>query len=163
MTSLGRPSLLTPKTKQKLIEAIKAGSHYETACAYAGISYSTFREWMQRGQGTHKRRKTDQDYVDFADAILEAESQGEISAIAAIKAASKNDWKAAAWMLERRHSARWASTQKVQLQVEQQLAENLDLLFGAIASDPDIPAETKQLIFEKAASIQTASSVADRN
>lgn len=47
---VGRPSKLTPEVKKRLIDAIKAGNYYEPACRFAGIDYSTFRKWMQKGE-----------------------------------------------------------------------------------------------------------------
>jgi len=163
MTKLGRPSQLTPELKEKFLSAIVAGSHYEPACAYVGICYGTFRMWMQRGQGTHKNRKPSQEYVDFVEAVQGAEAKGELSAIASIRGASKDDWRAAAWMLERRHSDRWASTQKVKIQVEQAVDAELNLLFSAIADDPTIPNDVKLKLIEAAENLQSRAEVAAQN
>ena len=46
----GRPSKLTPKVQQKIVEAIRNGNYYEVACRYAGVSYDSFRTWMARGE-----------------------------------------------------------------------------------------------------------------
>jgi len=163
MSKLGRPSQLTPELKEKFLSAIVAGSHYEPACAYVGICYGTFRMWMQRGQGTHKNRKPSQEYVDFVEAVQGAEAKGELSAIASIRGASKDDWRAAAWMLERRHSDRWASTQKVKVQVEQAVDAELNLLFGALADDDLISAEVKLRIIDIAEKLENRSAVSQNN
>jgi len=139
-----------------------AGSHYEPACAYVGICYSTFRQWMQRGQGTHKRNGS-AEYVEFVEAVQGAEAKGELSAIASIRGASKDDWRAAAWMLERRHSDRWASTQKVKIQVEQAVDAELNLLFSAIADDDLISAEVKLRIIDIAEKLENRSAVSQNN
>ncbi len=47
---MARPSKLTPEITKRLTEAIRAGNYYEAACGYAGIHYSTFRKWMQKGE-----------------------------------------------------------------------------------------------------------------
>ena len=143
MAKMGRPSQLTPKLKKDFLDAIAAGSHYEPACAYVGISYRTFRDWMQRGQGEHKTRKSSEEYVQFAQAVQAAEAKGEISAIAAIRGATKKEWRAAAWMLERRHSDRWASTQRLQVQLEAEL----NAIYDAIENDETIPIEYKKAVF----------------
>ena len=163
MAKRGRPSELTPELKERFLNAIAAGSHYEPACAYAGIAYSTFREWMQRGIGTNRRRASNQEYADFAEAVQGAEAKGELSAIASIRGASKDDWRAAAWMLERRHSDRWASTQKVKIQVEQAVDAELNLLFSAIADDPTIPNDVKLKLIEAAENLQSRAEVAAQN
>lgn len=46
----GRPGKLTPEVQEKILEAIRDGNYYEAACAYAGITYRTFRYWMERGE-----------------------------------------------------------------------------------------------------------------
>jgi len=154
---LGRPSQLTPKLKKDFLDAIAAGSHYEPACAYVGISYSTFRIWMQRGQGTHKTRKTSQEFVDFVEAVQGAEAKGEISAIAAIRGATKKDWRSAAWMLERRHPDRWSVTQKIQLQLEAEL----NAIYDKIENDETIPLEYKKAVFAALAAAGESTSSQD--
>ena len=153
---LGRPSQLTPKLKKDFLDAIAAGSHYEPACAYVGISYTTFRQWMQRGQGTHSR-KSSAEYVDFVEAVHLAEAKGEISAIAAIRGATKKDWRAAAWMLERRHPDRWSVTQKIQLQLEAEV----NAIYDAIENDETIPLEHKKAVFAAIAAAGESTSSQD--
>ena len=46
----GRPSKLTSEVKARLVQAIEAGNYYEAACGYAGITYTTFRNWMIKGE-----------------------------------------------------------------------------------------------------------------
>jgi hypothetical protein len=163
VAQVGRPSLLTPEVRSRFVESIKAGAHYDVACEYAGISYKTFRDWMQRGLGTHSSRKSSREYVEFAEEVTRAEAHGEIAAIVAIRAACKEDWRAAAWMLERRHSQRWANNQRIELQVMERTTQELNLLFETIASDPEMPIEAKQKIFAAVASLQERSAVAPGN
>lgn len=163
VNKLGRPSKLTPEVKRRFIEAIRAGSHYEPACQYAGIDYKTFRDWMQRGQGVHPARSSAQEYVDFAAEVMRAEAEGELQCIAAIKGATKEDWRPAAWMLERRHAERWSKSEKIEIMVQQQVESQVNLLFNAIAADPTIPHEAKQKMFEAAAKLNDKAAVAGSN
>jgi len=158
----GRPSKLTPQVRQKLLEAIRAGSYYEPACAYAGANYFVFREWMRRGEGTDDRARTDE-YAQFAKDVKEAEAQGELACVAALRTASKTDPRAAMWLLERRHSDRWSSTQKIKIQVEQAVDAELNLLFSAIADDPTIPNDVKLKLIEAAENLQSRAEVAAQN
>jgi hypothetical protein len=45
----GRPTVLTPDTRSRFLEAVRAGAPYNLACAHAGFSYSSFARWMQHG------------------------------------------------------------------------------------------------------------------
>ena len=48
---------------------------------------------------------------EFCEVITRAIAQGEISSVERINNAVADDWRAAAWMLERRYFNRWANTQ----------------------------------------------------
>lgn len=91
----GRPTKYTPETTKKIIDAVRVGSTFRLACAYAGISEDTFALWRTR-------------YADFAEAIKEAEGAGAVGWLAKIeKAANDGVWQAAAWKLERRYPSEY--------------------------------------------------------
>ncbi len=117
---MGRPSKLTPERQKKLVQAISAGNYYETACTYAGISYSKFREWMIKGeqQSTGK-------YREFRDAITHAETEAEMRAVVAWQKAFPDDWRAAKDFLERRHRDRWGPVQK--MEVDQRMSGKVEV------------------------------------
>ena len=135
----GRPSKLTPIVRDKLIQAIKVGSHLNAACAYAGVDYSNFRRWMRKGES-----QTKGEFCDFRDAIRISEAELEIRLVATWQQAAANDWRAAAEFLSRRFPDRWASTQKFQVQLEAEL----NAIYDKIENDPNIPLEYKKIIFE---------------
>ena len=88
---MARPTKYTPETTKKITDAIRVGATFRLACLYGGISEETFMRWRER-------------YVDFADAINEAEGAGAIGWLAKIeKAANDGNWQAAAWKLERKY------------------------------------------------------------
>ena len=74
---MARPSKLTPEITKRLTEAIRAGNYYEAACGYAGIHYSTFRKWMQKGE-TAKSGK----FREFFEAVTRAEYEAEVRMVA---------------------------------------------------------------------------------
>ena len=91
MAATGRRSKYTPETVKKICDAIKVGATYEHAAAYAGVCYDTFNEWRN-----HK--------PEFSEAVLLAEGQGAITNLSLIqRAANQGSWRAASWILERRH------------------------------------------------------------
>jgi hypothetical protein len=86
----GRPTKRTTALEQAILKGIAAGLTFKTACDSVGVHYTTFNDW----------RKQDN---RFALAIEQAEAKRIKKLLAKIKAAGKTDWKAWAWLLERRH------------------------------------------------------------
>lgn len=98
MADTGRPTDLTPPVREKILQALSLGNSRKQAAAFAGIGESTFRRWLQRG-----REEPEGVFREFRESVLEAEARAQIAAMACVtKAIRDGDWKAAAWMLERR-------------------------------------------------------------
>lgn len=77
--------------------AVKLGLKYEEAASCAGISIRTWYDWLAKGDAGNKR------YTQFSQAIKAAEGQAAAKCMRQIvKAATKGQWQAAAWILERR-------------------------------------------------------------
>ena len=101
-----KPVAKTHKTKigkfdkcaQKIVDAVRRGSSYRMACNIAGINESTFYMWMKKGQTAPHGK-----FVDFRRDVLQAESENGDRMLALIQDHAIKDWKAAAWILERRH------------------------------------------------------------
>ncbi|SDY22698.1 hypothetical protein [Thermoactinomyces sp. DSM 45892] len=100
----GRPEKLTPEIQQKIVDALRMGNYIETASAFAGIHKSTLYDWLKKGA-----RSTDENdkYRQFSDAIEKAMAEAEMRDVAVIAQASKDNWQAAAWRLERKYPNRW--------------------------------------------------------
>jgi hypothetical protein len=86
----GRRTKRTPETAAKICEAIRKGVTYKLACDYAGICFETFNEW----------RKAD---PAFSDQVKDAEGEGVVELIDIIRQSARENWTAAAWILERRY------------------------------------------------------------
>jgi len=99
---MARPSKLTPQVQQRLVEAIRAGNYYEAACGFAGIHYSTFRNWMIRGEKAKSGK-----YKQFFEAIIRAEQEAEVRMVAQWQKHMPGDYRAIRDFLERRHPERW--------------------------------------------------------
>lgn len=99
---MARPSKLTPEVQKRLVEAIKAGNYYEAACGFAGIHYSTFREWMIRGEKAKSGK-----FREFYEAIKKAENEAEVRMVAQWQQHMPENWQAIATFLERRYPDRW--------------------------------------------------------
>ena len=92
---MGRRTKLTPELQQRLVQALRVGCTHRTACQCAGITYSTFYDWLRRGEAGNTR------YTQFSHAIKRAEVEAMMRALAQINTAMATDWRAAAWLLER--------------------------------------------------------------
>jgi transposase len=99
---MARPSKLTPEVTKRLTEAIRAGNYYEAACGYAGIHYSTFRKWMQKGEVAKSGM-----FREFFEAITRAEYEAEVRMVAQWQKHMPEDYRAIRDFLERRYPDRW--------------------------------------------------------
>lgn len=106
---VGRPSKLTPEVKKRLLDAIRAGNYYETACTYAGITYRTFRNWMERGEQAKSG-----EFFQFFHEVTRAEAEAEVRLVAQWQAQAGQDWRAARDLLARRHPERWAGRERLE-------------------------------------------------
>ena len=95
---MARPTKFTPVTQERIVQAIKLGATYEDAANYGGISYETFRVWMETKPA-------------FSEAVKKAEGEAVLVWLAKIEnEASDDNWQAAAWKLERRYPQRYGKT-----------------------------------------------------
>jgi hypothetical protein len=82
----GRPTLYTPETIEKLLNALSAGLTHKQACLACGIDQSTLANWRER-------------YPDLEPRMEAAREEARQKALEGIKAAGENDWRALAeWL-----------------------------------------------------------------
>lgn len=106
-----RRTKLEPDVQEKVVEAVKQGATFELAALYAGISYSTFNNWMKRGRSESERlekprakpKEKEHVFLQFLEAVKTAEGAAAFGWLKKIEDASKDQWQAAAWKLERRY------------------------------------------------------------
>jgi transposase len=108
---MARPTKLTPEVEERLVQAISVGATFKDACAHAGISFQTLQNWKKRARRAAEQagepdgepeEDTDQ-FVEFFDRIKKAEADAAVGWLTTINKAARRDWKAGAWMLERRY------------------------------------------------------------
>ena len=98
----GRPSKLTPETTRVLAECLEKGLTYTVACAAAGITYTSFRSWLIKGEAAGQG-----EYFDFFNTIRSAEMIGRrLLEERALKEA------AALAILERRYPEDWGKRER---------------------------------------------------
>ena len=107
---MGRPTKLTPDVQERIVQALRAGNYADAAVRSAGIATSTFYRWLERGED-----ETTGIYREFRDAVRLAEAEAEVHAVAVIRRAMPDDWRAAMTYLERRHPDRWRRRQTTEV------------------------------------------------
>jgi hypothetical protein len=103
MARPGPDTKYTPETVKKIVDALSAGNTRGASSAYGGISQKTLERWMKR-------------YVDFDEAVKDAEARAEVGHVANIAQAAKSgNWTASAWWLERRRHQDWGRKDRVEI------------------------------------------------
>ncbi|HXT34763.1 MAG TPA: hypothetical protein VN837_04220 [Chloroflexota bacterium] len=91
-------SKYTPERAKRVLDAIGTGAARCHAAAYGGIDHNTLLNWEHR-------------YPEFKAQVLEAEARAVVGTLAQIrKSASEGDWRAGAWLLERRYPEEYGRT-----------------------------------------------------
>ena len=88
----GRPSKLTPERRSLLLDCVREGLSIESASRIAGISSRAVRRHQQKDKG-------------FVRSLKKAVAESERSLVGRIRSA--DDWRAAAYLLAKRHSRHW--------------------------------------------------------
>ena len=112
----GQPTLLTPELQDTIVNLIRAGNFFETACRVAGTDPRNALEWIARGEGRDDRPGK-LEHIRFAEAIRKAQADAEALLVNDVRRAAQVDdkgqprgsryWAAALSMLERKFPARW--------------------------------------------------------
>lgn len=115
---IGAQPKLTLELADRLVQLLSAGNYVAVACREVGISRTLFYQWLDRG-ASHAAR--DLEYRELRDRVEHAQAQAEARNVAAIAAAARENWQAAAWLLERMYPERWGKTS---VRLREQLAED---------------------------------------
>ncbi|MFO0658897.1 MAG: hypothetical protein U0165_03550 [Polyangiaceae bacterium] len=106
----GAPLRCTPEVSAKICAAIRDGHTFEDSARLAGISKTTFHRWMRRGKREGELSALRSFRVDVEKATLDA----RVTLVSIIWEASKRDWRAAAWFLERRYPEEYGKQTRVE-------------------------------------------------
>lgn len=123
----GRPTKLTPELQEFLCSKIRKSLPLTTACDIAELGWSTFLEWMQRGDAGESP------YKEFAGAVKKAKGEAQEFWIDILNSATvdKSINPAPAWfVLERSDPANWGRKSEVKIGLE----ENKKLSAKALAA-----------------------------
>ena len=95
---MARPSKLNSQTQTSICNAIEAGTPLKYAALYAGVGESTVHRWLAMAEAA----KPKPEFVEFREAGQRAQARSVTRLVAMVTRAADNDWRAAAWLLERR-------------------------------------------------------------
>ena len=123
---IGRPSKLTPPTRDTILAAVKCGASFRTACMAGGVSETTFYNWKNRAAEPN----APQDYVEFLQQLTHAIEEGQAARLALIMQAARSDWRAASWLCERIDPKRWS----LRFQIEHSVTEKPFTFTDAMAA-----------------------------
>ncbi len=107
----GRPTKLTPEVQQTICDALERGEVHVHAAEHGGISEATYYNWIRKGE------EGDKEYVEFLLATMRAEAEGRKEIFKKIRCATETDWRAAAFLLERRYPQHYGKAARVDLTV----------------------------------------------
>jgi transposase len=104
-----RPEKITLEMIEEICEYIAQGYSFATSAKLAGISASTFFRWKAEGQS----ESASDLHRAFELQVREATAFSESEALQIIRSSAliDNNWKAAAWFLERRFPETYKRTQ----------------------------------------------------
>lgn len=137
-TKTGRPCLLTKERQAQLMNAIADGVPLKQAAMLAGISYDSLNRWRARGEAFNAPLI----FRQFCKALERANAKAMHRLVTNINEAGKSDWRASAWMLERRFGDEFAKPQKLEHSGPQ--GNPISLLQGDYGQDCEVLSRIKK-------------------
>lgn len=165
---MGRPSKLDDlvlihgeprKRWEVIVERVRLGSYPEVAAASTGISAGTFYRWKVLGEDRWedgRKIPARPEYREFREALEKAEAEAEEEAIAHVKRAMSEDWRAAMTYLERRAPQRWRRRETIH-EAGPAYDDPVPTRTHRVEVDPDAPGKLAELLelLERAESAET--------
>lgn len=104
---MSRKTSLTAEVHERIAKLVGSGVPIKRAAQSCGIGARTVMEWLERGRGGEK-----EPYITFARDVDAARATYQSALVMRVGQASRKDWRAAAWMLERQFSSEFGSSTK---------------------------------------------------
>jgi len=128
-TGAGRPRKLTEEKLEEVVAKVLEGNFVATAARACGISEGGFHHWMKLGREVYARLEnyeinrqplveSEVIYMDFAVGVETARAMAETDMVNKVTTSAIEDWRAAAWWLERVHAGRFARQQRLETTVK---------------------------------------------
>jgi hypothetical protein len=104
---------------EAIVDLLKRGNYISTAARAVGINPVTIGAWVRKGhelsEVDRELDETEQMFVDFAVEVEKARAFAEVSHVETIRQASKDNWTASAWWLERSNPNNWGRVQRTEI------------------------------------------------
>lgn len=129
MSKQGRPSKLTAELIENIQNWLRMGFFVEDAARMAGVHKATLYRWLDQGR-EDRDNEVESLYADFCDAMEKSRAEAEGMYLNSIKtAASRGQWQAAAWWLERSFD-KWSRPNKIQLSGSDEEPVNIKIKYS---------------------------------
>lgn len=113
-SQMGRPSKLNAELIINIQNWLRMGYFVEDAARMAGISKVTLYNWLSKGRDD-RDAGIESLHSDFLNSLEKARAEAEGIFLNSIKtAASRGQWQAAAWWLERSFD-KWSKPQRIEM------------------------------------------------
>ena len=94
---MARKTKLTPEVQELIVDGINAGLTFGLTCARAGVHPATFYRWLEKGEAAKSGV-----FSEFCDTVSRAKADSALRLVSQITLQAPTDWRAAAFLLERR-------------------------------------------------------------
>lgn len=102
----GRDTYCTPQVIQIATRLHAAGLSLPVLCKAIGLSFATAQDWNRQGRADLAAGR-DSPFARWWTGLEEAKGACEANLVRLVSAGAVSDWKAAAFLLERRYPQRW--------------------------------------------------------
>lgn len=109
--AIGAATTLTPQVIEAMCNLIAIGISIPRAAQAMGIPRDTWRAWNKKGSRDYAQG-IPSNFAEWWERSNEAKASIEVTLISRIVQASLYDWKASAWIAERRWPERWQTPDK---------------------------------------------------
>lgn len=107
----GRKLKLTKELVKKMVKLIRDGLFYKDVCKIVGIGETTFYRWMNFGE------RGIEPFLEFRVLVQRATAKAIIDNVKIISDASEKDWRASAWILEKRFPELWGEKKIIEIKL----------------------------------------------
>lgn len=121
MAKRGQKTKLTKEAVTRAVQLKKGGANNKDIAAALGVCEQTFYRWTGDPKTALQR--------ELCEELKKAEADYKNALLAVIaKASRERDWKAAAWLLERKYPGEYARTDRVQATVQQETSATVEVV-----------------------------------
>jgi len=131
---------------------IRAGNYVTTALHLSGMSRGTLDRWLdaaaEYAEAEAQGHRPNADYAvfrDFRRDLVKAAAEAEDRLLADVRNQGERDWKAAAWIMERRFGKRWAKKAEIGERTPEQTSKAIKSAQRKANSDAGVAGDVERL------------------